>query len=89
MNWTEGKPEWKSKTVRSGVITIVWGILVLFGYAEGPAPQTIDQLGQKQKAPIKTLIGLAGLGAGAMAIKGRYDADTPLRRRKGKEKNEE
>ena len=82
MQWTEGKKEWKSKTVRSGLVTIVWGFLILFGFAEGPPPQTIEQLGQKQKTPVQTLIGLGALATGGTAIKGRYDGNEPLRRKK-------
>lgn len=69
----------KSKTMHAGVVTIVWGILILFGFVEGPPPQTINQLGQKQSNNSQTAIGLGALASGLTALKGRSDAQKRIK----------
>jgi len=68
----------KSKTMHAGIVTIVWGILILFGLAEGPPPQTIDQMGQDQKAPMQTVVGVGALLSGLLTLKGRGDAQKKI-----------
>jgi hypothetical protein len=72
-----------SKTMTSGVMTIVWGILILFGFAQpgSTPPQTYDGLGKpqsKQASPLQTIIGLGALGSGGFTLKGRADAQKKI-----------
>ncbi len=73
MNW-----QLKSKTMGSGLVTILWGVLILFGHAEGPPPQTIDQLGKPAPVNKQTLLGLGALGTGLTTLKGRNDVQKRL-----------
>ncbi len=75
-----------SKTMKSGVMTIVWGFLVLFGLASpgSTPPQTYDELGKpqsKQASPLQTIIGLGALGSGGVTLKGRADAQKKIERK--------
>jgi hypothetical protein len=72
----------KSKTAKSGIVTIVWGILILFGVTEGPPPQTIDGLGHNQSGDMEKIVGIGALGSGLMTLKGRNDVEKRI-----KEKN--
>ena len=71
-----------SKTAKSGVLTIVWGILILFGITEGaPPPQTIDGLGKPPQSNNKeTVVGVGALLSGLMTLKGRNDAEHKIKR---------
>ena len=68
----------KSKTMQAGVLTIVWGMLILFGLVEGPPPPTIDELGKQQTNNVQTLVGLGALGSGVLTLKGRSDAQKKI-----------
>ena len=65
----------KSKTAKSGIMTIVWGILILFGVTEGPPPDTIDALGERQTNATQTVVGIGALASGLMTLKGRNDVE--------------
>ncbi len=69
----------KSKTAKAGIVTIVWGILIVFGCAEGPPPQTIDDLGKEQTNTKETVIGIGALLSGLMTLKGRNDAEKKIK----------
>lgn len=69
----------KSKTAKSGVVTIVWGILLLFGFTEGNPPQTIDDMGKKQTNTQETVIGVGALASGLMTLKGRNDVEKRIK----------
>jgi len=69
-----------SKTAKSGIITIVVGILIMFG-AVGPDNQqaTIDDIGQKTQNIVTELIGLFAMVNGVVTIKGRNDAEKKIK----------
>ena len=66
----------KSKTAKSGLVTILWGILILFGVTEGNPPQTIDDLSKPETSnKMEMIVGLGALASGAMTVKGRNDVE--------------
>ena len=65
----------KSKTAKSGLVTILWGILILFGVAEGDPPQTIDDIGKPQSNQREKVVGIGALATGMMTLKGRNDVE--------------
>lgn len=75
----------KSKTAKSGIITVVWGILILFGVTEGNPPATIDDLGKEQSNNMEKVVGVGALASGLMTLKGRNDVE---KRIKEKEKSD-
>ena len=77
----ESKNALKSKTIQSGIITIVWGVLMMFGMVDPELPKTIDELGRKQNTNSLKVVGLGAMASGAMGIKGRYDAKTKIKRK--------
>lgn len=72
--------EWvkKSTTVRAGVITIVWGILMLMGLVEPELPKTIDELGKKQDTKAIKAVGLGSLASGLYTLRGRQKAQRKI-----------
>ena len=70
----------KSKTAKAGIVTIVWGILLLFGLdgIEPPA-ETIDDLGNTNSQLILKLIGAGAAASGLITIKGRNDAEKKIK----------
>lgn len=68
-----------SKTAKAGVVTIIWGILILFGITEGPPPQTIDELGKEQTNTKEIGVGVGALLSGLMTLKGRNDAEKKIK----------
>jgi len=76
------KWQMKSKTMQSGVLTIVWGVLILFGFVspDSVPPKAIDGLDapQEQQNTMGTLIGLGALGSGLTTLKGRADAQKKI-----------
>lgn len=70
----------KSKTAKSGVVTVLWGVLLLFGITDQPAPQTIDDMGKKQTNTKETVVGVGALLSGLMTLKGRNDAEHKIKR---------
>jgi len=69
----------KSKTAKSGLGTILVGILILFGITDAAPPQTIDDIGSEQTNSTETVIGLGALLSGAMAVKGRNDVEKRMK----------
>jgi len=69
----------KSKTAKSGIVTVLWGILILFGAAQGPPPATIDDLGKKQSNTTQNVIGAGALASGLMTLKGRNDVEKKVK----------
>jgi len=70
----------KSKTAKSGVITIVWGILILFGITDKPVPQTIDGIAQTQQSNrTEDAVGIGALLSGLMTLKGRNDVEKRMK----------
>lgn len=69
----------KSKTAKSGILTIVWGILILFGITEGSPPQTIDDMGKEQSNKKEVIVGFGALASGAMTLKGRNDVEKRIK----------
>jgi hypothetical protein len=69
----------KSKTIHAGIVTIVWGILMLFGITDpGPAPVTWEDPDPKPNK-MSTVIGLGALASGAVTLKGRADAEKRIK----------
>lgn len=69
----------KSKTAKSGILTIVLGILILFGITEAPPPQTIDDMVAEQTSSTETVVGVGALLLGLIAIKGRADVEKKVK----------
>jgi hypothetical protein len=69
----------QSKTMKSGIVTIVWGILIFFGVVNPSPPPTIDDLGKKQDTTLLKLIGVGAAGSGLMTLKGRNDVEKKLK----------
>lgn len=78
----------RSKTAKSGVVTILLGVLLLFGVTGGSAPESIDQM--ETEAPVSTelIVGIVTLLAGGMTLKGRSDAEKRIKKSEGGEHNE-
>jgi hypothetical protein len=72
-----------SKTAKAGVVTIVWGILLLFGITDQTVPPaTIDDMDkpqQKQTNTTETAVGVGALLSGLMTLKGRNDAEKKIK----------
>jgi len=77
----ETKHPLKSKTINAGLAGIVTGIALLFGPTEMKPAKTIDGLGAPQSSNKNQIAGIAAIGSGLLAIKGRYDASTSIRRK--------
>ena len=75
----------KSKTAKSGIVTIIWGVLILFGITAGPPPKTIDEMGQEQSNPIEKIVGVGALASGLMTLKGRNDVEKRNKKRENYE----
>jgi len=69
----------KSKTAKSGVVTIIWGILLMFGVGGVSEPKTIDDMNTPPSNIIETLIGLGAAGSGVMTLKGRNDVEKRMK----------
>ena len=69
----------QSKTMKSGVLTIVWGILITFGVVNPSPPPTIDELGKKQDDTMLKVVGLGAAGSGLMTLKGRNDVEKRIK----------
>jgi hypothetical protein len=73
-----------SKTAKAGIVTIVWGILLLFGITDQTVPPaaTIDDMDkpqQKQTNTTETAVGVGALLSGLMTLKGRNDAEKKIK----------
>lgn len=68
----------ESLTVKSGIVTILWGILMLFGVVEPSLPKTIDELGKKQDGNAMKVVGLGALASGGMTLRGRQKAQRKI-----------
>lgn len=75
------KSPFKSKTIWACTITLVLALLGLFAASKGEAPKTWEDLGRPHNRQIFALIAIVQLGSGALGIKGRYDANSRIRRR--------
>jgi len=69
----------KSKTAKSGILTIIWGILILFGVTEGNPPATIDDMGKEQSNNMEKVVGIGALASGMMTLKGRNDVEKKVK----------
>lgn len=69
----------QSKTMKSGIVTMVWGILIFFGVVNPSPPPTIDDMGKKQDDTMLKLIGIGAAGSGAMTLKGRRDVEKRIK----------
>jgi hypothetical protein len=69
----------KSKTAKSGLVTIVWGILLLFGVGGVKPPATIDEMANKPDDIIVKLLGLGALATGGTTLKGRNDVEKKVK----------
>ena len=69
----------KSKTAKSGVVTIIWGILLVFGVGGVDPPKTIDDMNNPPDNTLMKLIGLGAGGSGLMTLKGRGDAEKKIK----------
>ena len=67
--------------MKSGIITIRWGVLMLLGAVDPELPKTIDELGRKQDTTSMKVIGLGALATGAMTLKGRNDVEKRIKRK--------
>lgn len=81
----ETKSPLKSKTIHGGLASIVTGAALIFGAATMEPAKTIDELGKPQDHRKQTVAGMVAVGSGALAIKGRYDAKTRIKRKGDKE----
>jgi len=77
-----------SKTAKAGTLTIVWGILILFGITDQPVPQTIDDMGQPQSNTTQTAVGVGALLSGLMTLKGRNDVEKHVKELENEAKSE-
>jgi hypothetical protein len=69
----------RSKTAKSGVMTIVWGLLLLFGVGGIKPPETIDEMDKKPDDTMMKLLGLGALASGGTTIKGRNDVEKRIK----------
>lgn len=87
----EAKTPFKSKTIVACVLIMILGLFVLFCGVESPPIESWDAMGEARRNVRSFIIGVSILVLGALAIKGRYDADTKIDKlhlRKRKENNE-
>ena len=73
-----------SKTMKSGLVTIILGILLLLGIGSPESPETIDDMNNQPDNHVLHLIGLGALGSGLRTLEGRKDVE---KRNKEKENN--
>lgn len=69
----------QSKTMKSGIVTMAWGILIFFGVVNPSPPPTIDDLGKKQDTTLLKLIGVGAGASGLMTLKGRRDVEKRIK----------
>lgn len=69
----------KSKTAKSGIVTIVWGILLIFGVGGVKPPQTIDEMNNPPDDTLMKIMGLGAAASGGMTLKGRNDVEKKIK----------
>jgi hypothetical protein len=80
MEFKESKPARKSKTIASGIVTMAAGAILATGAAKPQYPKTFDDFDKPQNNTKQSLIGMGLIGSGAIAIKGRYDANKSIKK---------
>ena len=65
----------KSKTAKAGMVTIVWGFLLMFGVGNAMAPETIDDMNRPPEDLTKIVMGIGAMLSGGVAVKGRSDVE--------------
>jgi len=69
----------KSKTAKAGIVTIVWGILLMFGVGNQDAPETIDDMNNPPSDLTRIVMSVGAALAGGMTIKGRNDVEKRIK----------
>lgn len=80
----ETKNPLKSKTIHAGAVSIVTGAALMLGAAKMEPAKTIDELGKPQDHTKQAVAGTVAMAAGLLAIKGRYDAKTRIKKKEDK-----
>lgn len=66
--------QFKSKTMAAGLLQIIMGICICGGFISPEQAKSIDGLNKPAENKMVDVVGMAVLGGGGLAMKGRSDA---------------
>lgn len=75
------KWQFKSKTMAAGLVQIIMGICICGGFISPEQAKSIDGLNKPVENKMVDVVGLAVLGSGGLAMKGRSDAQRRIEER--------
>ena len=69
----------KSKTAKAGIVTIVWGILLMFGVGNAKPPDTIDDMNRPPQDLTRIVMAVGTALTGGVTVWGRSGAEKKIK----------